>query len=265
MNIHHHLDTFIIAQISDLHLSVHKPDNTDKFLSVLRLALEQQPNLLLLTGDLVNDGNVQLYNWLFKELKRTNIPFVCLAGNHDVTRELGHELPFCKRKFHPIQTDKRLIDTHHLVIELPQNTWQILSLNSAVSGQIHGRLTDDQLGFLKTHLSCNLPTIIAMHHHSLPVGSAWIDKHILQNHNEFWQTLSPYRCIKAIICGHVHQVHELITPTPHPATLYTCPATSRQFLPHQDDFMLDSIPGGFRLIHIYNKEKLATWVKRVQN
>ena len=51
MHIRHHLDTFTIAQISDLHLSAHEPAHSDKFLAVLKLALEHKPDLLLLTGD----------------------------------------------------------------------------------------------------------------------------------------------------------------------------------------------------------------------
>ncbi|WP_435931980.1 metallophosphoesterase [Moraxella bovoculi] len=265
MHIRHHLDTFTIAQISDLHLSAHKPIYTDKFLAVLKLALEHKPDLLLLTGDLVNDGDPHLYDWLFDELQKINIPFVCLAGNHDITHEIGHDLPFHERQFLPIQADARLVDTHRLIIELPDACWQILSINSAVHGQIYGHLDDDKLHFLRSHLANELPTIIAMHHHPLPVGSAWIDGYILQNHDDFWQALTPHPNTKAILCGHVHQAHELPIPTPYPATLYTCPATSRQFLPHYGDFKLDDVPEGLRLIHIYNKEKLATVVKRVQN
>lgn len=65
---------FIIAQISDLHLSTHVPTNTDKFLKVLDFALTFKPNLLLLTGDLVNDGHLPLYDWLFAALDKTNTP-----------------------------------------------------------------------------------------------------------------------------------------------------------------------------------------------
>lgn len=263
-----HLSTqsnFVIAQISDLHLSMHDSKNTDKFLMVLKLALNHQPNLLLLTGDLVNDGIKALYDWLFKILGDTGIPFLCLTGNHDITHEIGCNLPFYDRQFLPIPADGRLINTHRLIIELPHATWQILAVNSAVHGQVEGRLDNAQLEFLKIHLDSNLPTIIAMHHHPVSVGSSWIDRYILQNHNELWQMLSFYPCLQAILCGHVHQAHVLPTPTPYPATLYTCPATSRQFLPHYDDFMLDNTPSGFRLIHIHNKQKLVTLVKRVQN
>lgn len=253
-------DIFKIAQLSDLHLS--DTISIDKFLQVLKLACADAPDLLLLTGDLVNDGRTAMYDWLFETLTQTKIPFVCLAGNHDVTIELGHDLPFEERQFLPTMADNRLMDCHRLCIEMPDTKWQILSVNSAVNGQIYGRLSTEQLDFLVEHLQNHLPTIIAMHHHSHLVGSAWIDAHILQNHQQLWQALTPFDNLKAVICGHVHQAHHLCVGT---HSLYTCPATSRQFLPHHDDFAIDDVAAGFRLIHICNKKTLETWVKRVQN
>lgn len=254
-------DTFTIAQISDLHLSNHEPAYFDNFLAVLALARCHNPDLLLLTGDLVNDGEADVYDWLFDVLQCTQIPFLCLAGNHDVTQEIGHELPFHERSFLPIPADERLIDTHRLVVELGGSSWQILLLNSAVNGQIYGHLNADTLSFLTQHLAQNPPqnTLIALHHHPAPVGSAWIDGHILQNRDEFWQTLAHFDQNLHIICGHVHQAHT-ITVNNH--TLYTCPATSRQFTPHQDEFGVDNMSSGFRLVQLQNNT-LKTAVYRI--
>lgn len=260
--LHSDKDSFAIAQISDLHLSEHDPKSFEQFLAVLDLALAHQPDLLLLTGDLVNDGVSEIYDWLFTILNNTGIPFLCLAGNHDVTQEIGHDLPFDERTFRPIAKDERLIDTHRLVIKMPHATWQILAVNSAVNGQIYGRLDDESLGFLKTNLSNHLPTIIAMHHHPYPVSSAWIDEYRLKNADEFWRTLATFDNAKAILCGHVHQTHSLMV---RGVALDTCPATSRQFAPHRDEFAIDDIAAGFRLIQICNKKTLVTCVKRVQN
>lgn len=275
MNCPNHLSVssdFIIAQISDLHLSTHVFDNTDKFLKVLDFALTFKPNLLLFTGDLVNDGSLPLYDWLFDTLDKTNIPYLCLAGNHDVTHEMGHDLPFDKRIFTPIAKDNRLIDTHRLIIGLPYATWQLLAVNSAIGGHICGRLDDDKLAFLGTHLNHAIPTLIAMHHHPTPVGSAWIDKHILQNGDAFWATLAHAKHINQatyatdtanhphILSGHVHQAHIL---RQNGGTLYTCPATSYQFAPYQDEFSIDDMASGFRLITLDN-DHLITNIKRLK-
>lgn len=260
MNTHHTINTstnpaylsakrdFVIAQISDLHLSKHNPASMESFLAVLDLAKNHKPNLLLLTGDLVNDGITALYDWLFEMLAGTHIPFLCLAGNHDVTCEIGHDLPFECRQFLPIKADDRLANTHRIVIDLPNVTWQVLAVNSAVHGQIYGMLGADTLDFLKDHLSCNLPTLIALHHHPSPVGSAWIDGYMLKNSDEFWATLAPHTTHPLhIVCGHVHQAHTLSTEY---GTLHTCPATSRQFTPYQENFGIDTVSAGCRLIRL---------------
>ncbi|MDO4450930.1 MAG: metallophosphoesterase [Moraxella sp.] len=251
---------FIIAQISDLHLSKHDEHSFDKFLSVLDLALNHKPNLLLLTGDLVNDGVGEIYDWLFDVLKNTNIPFLCLAGNHDVTHEIGHDLPFDERQFLPIPADERLIDTHRLIIELPHVCWQLLAVNSAVGGQIYGQISEQGLAFLQTHLNNNHPTLIALHHHPTPVGSAWIDEYKLCNGDEFWQM--PCHTPTHVLCGHVHQAHAL--PHAH-GVLYTCPATSRQFTPHQDKFGIDTLASGFRLVRLHDNGKLDTQIYRLMS
>ncbi|MDO4441315.1 MAG: metallophosphoesterase [Moraxella sp.] len=253
-------DVFKIAQISDLHLG--DEDSFERFLAVLSLAMAESPDLLLLTGDLVNDGHREGYDRLYDALADAQIPVLCIAGNHDVTAEVGHHLPFEERTFLPICLDDRLPNRQRLTIGMADTTWQILAINTAISGRIDGRISDESLDFLAEHLTGGLPTIIAMHHHPHPVGSAWIDGHMLQNPDELWQTLAPFDNIQAIICGHVHQAHHIST---HGISLYTCPASSRQFLPHHDDFAIDDVPAGFRLIHICNKKTLATWVKRLQN
>lgn len=235
---------FVIAQISDLHLSPHMPSYREQFLATLALAKSHKPHLLLLTGDLVNDGDKDGYDWLFDVLQKTGVPFLCLAGNHDVTHELGANLPFEQRTFLPTPADPRLIDTHRLILDVQGVRWQLLAVNSAVNGQIYGRLNDDKLTFLTTHLTKSLPTLITLHHHPYPVGSAWIDEHKLINHQAVWDTLAPFDGIH-LLCGHVHQAHSLAIGTHH---LHTCPATSRQFMPHQDDFGIDATQAGFRLI-----------------
>ena len=51
-------------------------------------------DLIIVTGDLVDEVESAVYDYIFATLQATNIPFVCIAGNHDVTDEVGKELPF---------------------------------------------------------------------------------------------------------------------------------------------------------------------------
>lgn len=252
-----------IAQISDLHLigKVGTHDSYQRFLGVLQLVITQNPDLLVLTGDLVNDGNSTAYDWLFATLQRTKIPFVCLVGNHDVTHEIGIDLPFNERIHLPITPDKRLPMTHRIF--LARQNWQLLLVNTATMGRDDGRIAQTDLAWLEQMLATHtVPTIIALHHQPLAIGSRWIDDLMLQNADEFWQIISRHTHAQAVICGHVHQAHQLDAPTDHQCTLFTCPAVARQFLPFADNFALDELPAGFRLLQI-EQNQLKSNIKRL--
>lgn len=249
----------LIAQLSDLHLTgkVGCDPSYHKFLVCLELALFYRPKLLLLTGDLVNDGQKAGYDWLFAILKKTGIDFVCLAGNHDVTHEHNSHLPFDKRTFSPITTDNRLSNCKVLRL----GNWQLLFINSAVAGQIYGTITDDTLMWLSNTLSKNTQqTLIALHHHPVPIGSAWIDAYKLTNANQFWQILAPYPHAKVVVCGHVHQAHTLNYAH---TTVLTAPAVSHQFMPFCNEFRACETVCGIRIIWL--EDKMTSQITEVKH
>lgn len=235
-----------LAQLTDLHLTGKTGIDVSyqKFLACLALAINQSPDFLLLTGDLVNNGTQDGYDWLFHTLNSTAIPYACLAGNHDVTLEIGHELPYTQRQFLPIDKNNKLIEYQRILL----GNYQLLCLNSAVAGKEYGTLSTPSLDWLHQTLSqFQQPTLIALHHHPVPVGSTWIDKLMLKNSNELFQVLAHFSHIKAILCGHVHQAHTL---KHQGIKIFTTPATSRQFLPFCDEFQLDMANGGIRILEL---------------
>lgn len=260
--------SFGIAQISDLHLSgqIGSAPSYQRFLQVLSLAIDDKPDLLLLTGDLVNDGNSSAYDWLFEQLYATRLPFVCIAGNHDVTHEIGTGLPFAERQHIPITPDNRLCDCHSIDIRVGDCLWRVLLLNSAVNGETHGSLPHASLDWLDNELHHHPhPTLIALHHHPVPMRSAWMDAYILDNKEEFWQVLLKHPHAHTVLCGHVHQVHDIRPFIHHPVRLLTCPSTDRQFAPFCDEFTLDDAPAGYRMIQLSNTATLSSYIKNVQN
>ncbi|WP_261869157.1 metallophosphoesterase [Psychrobacter sp. JCM 18901] len=99
--------TINILQITDLHLSTpvfvdeNNTYNDDvtcqrSFEAVLQQALSEdiRCDLIIVTGDLVNRVKSSIYDHIFTVLQATQIPFACIAGNHDVTDENGKDLPF---------------------------------------------------------------------------------------------------------------------------------------------------------------------------
>lgn len=238
-----------IIQLSDLHLTgqIGKDTSYHAFLACLTKSLSYAPDFYLLTGDLANHGDTQATDWLFDTLKRTGVPFFAVAGNHDVTIEHNLHLPFELREFSPKIPDNRLCDCHAICI----NHWQILLLDSSISGQIYGKLNDYQLDWLHHTLSNNPSNaIIALHHPPVSVNSAWIDAYQLQNADKFWQIIDKHRHAKLVLSGHVHQTHTLICGH---TTVHTALSTHRQFMPYADDFCIDTNAGGFVIIDLNDK------------
>ena len=95
------------------------------------------------------------YDWLFNQLQATKIPYLAVAGNHDVTHEwhsFGTPRADTCADFYPIDALKIAFGTFQA-----GHDWQILLLNSSVSGEIFGLLTHEALLWpikpLTTHLN----------------------------------------------------------------------------------------------------------------
>ena len=77
--------------------------------------------------------------------------------------------------------------------------------------------------------------------------SKWIDHHKLQNSNALLTTLAPFKNVKALVCGHVHQ--DSIN-TWQGIEFFSTPSTSVQFKPFSNDFALDQNAPGYRYIRL---------------
>ncbi|MEC5210658.1 Icc protein [Psychrobacter sp. PL15] len=264
-----------VLQITDLHLSAHYPitsstiaqndDLTDSicqenFEASLRQALNEdiRCDLILVTGDLVSQVEPAIYDHIFKILKATNIPFACIAGNHDVTDEIVTEVPFFQRETIAQAADERLLSRH--VIDT--DYWQLLLLDSAIPGKVAGEVTDTDIDWLCEQLTADdKPALIAIHHHVLPMRSDWIDAHIAENTESFWQRMMPFDHLRVIISGHTHQEQVRYRQG---VTVYSTPSTCYQFEPYKNDFTYDhNANPGYRWLQLANNGQVASWVKRL--
>jgi Icc protein len=263
-----HKDYVSLVQISDLHIfddpshsyGAINPANTLD--AVMRLIQREfnDTDLLAVTGDLLQQPSYNSYSHLFRHLATLNLPFVAIAGNHDVTMELDSHLPFEQRRHISVLQDKRLVNRH--VTRLPH--WDILWLDSSVQGHIAGCFSAPTLDWLvQTLENSERPCIIFTHHPMAKLHSHWIDNHWLKNAQVFWDTIAPYtKQIKGIFVGHVHQEAQLLI---NGVSVFTCPSTSIQFKPFCEDYAVDDIPAGLRWLTLYNNGKLATGIKRIDN
>jgi Icc protein len=250
------LAPLVIAQISDCHLFANERrqllgmPTIESFQAVLKQvgALQRKPDLLLLTGDLSQDGKPESYELLKELVTPLAIPTYWLPGNHDCVPVMEQVLQggfmFLQKSFYA-------------------GAWNFLLLNSQVPGSVHGRLSSASLDWLEKQLQTigNSPTVVAMHHPPFEVGSAWLDGSSLQNPNELFEVLDRHPQVKLVLFGHIHQEY---SHWRNGVQYFGVPSTCIQFEPHSSDFSLDEIYPGFRLLYLYRDATWWTTVERAQ-
>ena len=255
-----------ILQLTDLHLYLdHRKEtaginNYQSFIACLEQALNEdiRCDLILLSGDLVNEVKPEIYQQIYRILQNTGIAFACIAGNHDVTDELGEDLPYAERQFVAHQPNPMLLSRHCI----QGNDWRLLLIDSSVPGKVYGQMGNKNLQWLSQNLAnSHSPVIIAMHHHVLSMDSAWIDAHIAKDAQQFWQLMAGQTLVKAVVTGHVHQHSE---SEKSGIKVYTTPSTCYQFKPNSDDFALDdqAVPG-YRWLSLDKQGIIHSWITRL--
>ncbi|QHC50915.1 phosphodiesterase [Billgrantia tianxiuensis] len=213
--------------------------------SVVEAVRATRPDVVLVTGDISQDETAASYQHAHRVLSTLECPWFWLGGNHDQPG-LMEEI----RGFHD-------------VIDLAN--WRLLTVDTWVRGQAHGELGETRLGQLAERLAEDeRPTLLAMHHPPLAVGSAWIDEIGLKDRDALWEILSSFPQVRAILCGHIHQAFVGRQALEHGDVLvYGCPSTTDQFLPGSEGFAIDEASRpGYRIFDLRGEEWL-TWVERV--
>jgi 3',5'-cyclic-AMP phosphodiesterase len=259
------LDYLLVAQVTDIHLtddpqqSVMGVNTEASFRAILAEleSLHPAPHLLLLTGDLTQDGSEPAYARLRESLEAVGISAYCLPGNHDTVSIMSRELRGCAVPWDSC---------------FSAGGWQFIPLNSAIEGQVQGYLAAASLDWLDRQL-CDrpdLPTLIAVHHPAIALGCDWIDKSGLQNQEEFWQICDRHPQVRVIISGHAHQEFDTDfdlkdSDKGSRARYLVTPSTCAQFAPQTDKFTLDRLNPGFRLLRLYPQGEIETEVRRLAN
>ena len=195
----------LLAQLSDPHI-VPKGElllgeiDTARF---LREAIEHvnrldpQPDLVLLTGDLVNEGRPDEYEHLREHLDALRAPFHLVPGNHDLTPALRDTFPD-----HVHGASGRADG----VIEGPL---RIVTLDSSRYPEPGGSLDPDQLEWLDRALSDapDQPTVVAVHHPPFATGIAHMDAMALDAVSAagLATVIADHPQVERILSGHLHR------------------------------------------------------------
>lgn len=239
-------------QITDTHLfdradgTLHGVNTADTLAAVVAELRARGPRLdgILATGDLSHDGGTPAYRRLVALLRPLDAPVYCLPGNHDALSAFA-----CLLKGARTRSGGRLL----------AGNWQLVFLDSAVPGAVHGHLRPAELARLETALRehPDRHAVICLHHQPVPVGSAWIDRSMLDNAAAFFDIVDRHAQVRGILWGHVHQAFDAMR---NDVRLLASPSTCVQFKPDCDGFTLDAAPPACRWLELHEDGGIDTGV-----
>jgi 3',5'-cyclic AMP phosphodiesterase CpdA len=159
--------------------------------------LDPQPDLVLLTGDLVNEGRPEEYAHLRELLSALRVPFHLVPGNHDLTAALRAAFPD-----HVHGEDGRADG----VIEGPL---RVITLDSSRYPEPGGSLDPEQLDWLDRTLGAapNQPTVVAVHHPPFATGITHMDTMALDAASAagLAAVIASHPQVERVLSGHLHR------------------------------------------------------------
>jgi 3',5'-cyclic AMP phosphodiesterase CpdA len=196
----------LIAQLSDSHIRPPGQVFADVVdtAAMLKAAVDQvldlspAPDVVLVTGDLTNDGEPEAYAAIRPILGRLPMPVCAIPGNHDDrdamlaldgVAMLGSQSPFCQ-------------------YTLDLGALRLVALDSLVDGSAHGELCSDRLDWLEAELdgSGNRPVLIMVHHPPAETGIGFMDRIGLVASDRLEALIRRHAArIQRIVCGHIHR------------------------------------------------------------
>jgi len=242
-----------VLQLTDLHLHAATDSRMrgvrthDTFIKVLNHAEKSAlwpADIIVVTGDIVQDESRAGYDRFRSILADYAIPVLCIPGNHDDPKLMAEILSQT-----PFQSSG----------EFRIGGWSVILLSTFLLGEDAGGLGPTKLRSLDQALQAhaNRHVLICMHHHALPLGSRWLDGVALRDADEFRRIIDAHSNVRAIICGHVHQESDL---QHNDIRFLSTPSTCAQFMPRSEFFALDDRPPGLRWLRLEASGHIDTQV-----
>jgi 3',5'-cyclic AMP phosphodiesterase CpdA len=192
---------FLIAQVSDPHIGGDwgGPDPVAGLVTVLDAvrALPDRPDVLLVTGDLVNNGTDEEYALVQELLAEVPAPVHVLPGNHDRREGLRARFGLPGDAAAPVQYAADL------------GPVRLVALDTTIPGRAAGELDSERLDWLDAELARapDQPTLVAMHHPPVLTGMEPWDAIGLDTAGRagLEEIIARHRQVQRLVAGHVHQ------------------------------------------------------------
>lgn len=163
-------------------------------------ALDPLPDLVLVTGDLVNDGTTGQYAHFKALTAGLKPPMRVLPGNHDDRAAM--RAAFAGTPALPVGPEAGFL---HYVERL--GAVRLIALDTLVPGETPGLLCAQRLAWLAARLAEDrqTPTLIAMHHPPFQTGMPMMDQYGLAGRERFEALIEAAPNVQRIVAGHVHR------------------------------------------------------------
>lgn len=195
----------IIAQISDSHLALDTPDSKrriEDFEATIEHIneLDPAPDLIIHTGDIVQNGRVDEYQRAAEILQMARVPVYVMVGNKDDRRHLRSTLPAA---FYNEQ------DGEFVAYSLEDFPVRLIALDTLNPGSNKGEFCQQRLSDLVNVLEADTKKPVAIFAHHPPIrvleGPDPIHFETEEIMQRFRQTLQQFPKITSLFCGHVHR------------------------------------------------------------
>lgn len=190
--------------------------------------LQPAPELVLLTGDLVDSGRASDYA-VVRKLLRQELPqpadggprVLAIPGNHDLRETMLEALG----DYLPVAADA---PAPWICLHEVHQGLHLIGLDTVVPRQPHGELGTAQLAWLERQLQAcaGEPVLIFMHHPPLTSGITAMDEFGLRSgREELARLVARHGGVQLIAAGHIHRP---ITGSLGGAPVLVAPSTSHQ-------------------------------------
>jgi 3',5'-cyclic AMP phosphodiesterase CpdA len=198
----------LVAQITDTHILapgvlfkgiVDTASALERAVSALN-RLDPLPEVIVLTGDLVESGHAEEYDHLRTLLAPLRMPVFAIPGNHDAREPMS--AAFAGDGYLPRQGF-----LNYVIEGYPL---RIIALDTLIPGDGGGEMCADRLRWLDGVLAQepDRPSLIMMHHPPFVTGIARMDQAGLSGTAAFAEIIRRHPRIERILCGHLHRAIE---------------------------------------------------------
>lgn len=201
--------SLLIAQLSDPHVRPRGElyqgvvDSNAQFAAAIAHvnALDPRPDLVLLTGDLVDHGDPAEYAMLACLLGGLEVPVLAIPGNHDEREEF-------RRAFEGLAWLPAAGPIHY---SFDQGPVRIVALDVTLPGLHHGLASAGALEWLDTQLANapGRPTLLMLHQPPFDTGIPYLDLYSCRDGQRLAEVVARHPQVERVLCGHVHRFMQM--------------------------------------------------------